>query len=251
MPQISKSYGYKIIDVHCHIGKGIDYELNIEDMLSEMKQNGVSQSVIAPVDSEIVIQNKEGNKRIAKIKKKHPDEILGWAVANPWYKHKAIDILKEAYELGLDGLKFHPQLQGVMINSKMVYPLIEFAERVNWPVYFHTGTPISSMPLQLANLAGRFPKVIFIMGHLAFSDFWYDVPAALKLSPNMLAETSHTVPGFIKNVITAGEMDRLIFGSDSPICSLRGEIAKIKGLKLKTKDEEAIFSRTIKKVLRK
>ena len=57
-------------------------------------------------------------------------------------------------------------------------------------VYAHTGTPITAEPFQLAELARTFPDVPMVMGHMGYTDFWYDaVPAALQ-SENIYLETS-------------------------------------------------------------
>ncbi|MCK4400716.1 amidohydrolase family protein [bacterium] len=240
-----------IIDAHCQIGKGRFYDVSSKDLIKEMRICRIEKAFICPGETEIASDCNSANEKMANIKKDFPDKSRAWAVANPWTGKNAVKTLKTAKQLGLDGLKLHPKVQGYNLSDRMLYPLIEFALDVNWPIYADTGTPICSEPMQLVELAEKFPKAKFIMGHIAFADFWYDVVEAMKRSDNIWAETSHHGSGMLKAVVSEISSDKLIFGSDFPIGNIEVELGKVKNLDLFDKDLEKVLFHNIEGLMDK
>lgn len=239
-----------IIDAHCHVGEGLEYSFSPEELLSQMDSNDVEKAVIVPTDKYFAVYNREGNNYVLSLAKKHPDRFLPMATANPWYGDKAIEELSRSFAKGAVGLYLHPFLQGFRITDKVVYLLIELAGELKKPVYFHTGTPISCMPYQLTELAMQFPQVNFIMGHMAYSDFWYEVENAANPVKNIFLETSVHCPSFIELMVRKIGADRIMYGSDAPKCFMDLEIEKIMKYVPENEDREHIFNKTIKKVFK-
>ncbi len=239
-----------IIDAHCHVGEGVGYSLSPEKLLSQMNSNNVGKAVIVPTDKYLAVYNREGNDYVLSLAKKHPDRFYPMAAANPWYGGKALEELRRSFGEGAVGLKLHPFLQGFRITDEVVYPLIELADELEKPVYFHTGTPISSMPYQLTEVAMRFPKVNFIMGHMAYSDFWNDVENAVNAVKNIFLEISIYYPFLIELMVRRVGADKIMYGSDVPKCFMNLEIEKIMRYVPKNEDREYIFSKTIKNVIK-
>jgi len=212
----------RIIDASCTIEAS-----GVKSLLKEMDRHGVERAVIGPAKNFIAVQNKRGNSYVAKAVRRHPDRLTGFAVASPWYGSKAVTGLQRAFDLGLAGLKIYPAIQGFILTDPQIFPLIEFADKARWPVYCVTGTPICAMPLQLAELAERYPRVNFIMGHGGFCDFWNDIPDALARCPNLYIETAYILPSQITAWITEAGIRKFVFGSDHPFSSLGLELKKI------------------------
>lgn len=213
-----------IIDCHSHVGIGHEYRQTAEALLGEMDRYGVDRTVICPVDRCIAVDNREGNDTVLAAVQDYPDRFYAFATANPWYGERATAELRRAVARGAAGIKLHPALQGFVLCDDLVYPLIELAQELELPVFFHTGTPAYSQPLQLSELAQRFPGVTFIMGHMGSTDFWLDaIPAAL-LSENIYLDTSWSLPDKVTRAIAAVGPDRLLFGTDSPLSSYRLEM---------------------------
>jgi len=240
-----------IIDSHCHIGRGRFYDVSNEDLIKEMRICRIEKAFICPGETEIASDCNSANKKMANVKKDFPNKFRAWAIANPWTGKNAIKTLKTAKKLGLDGLKLHPKLQGYNLSDRMLYPLMEFALDANWPIYTHTGTPICSEPMQLVELAEKFPKAKFIMGHAGFADFWYDVVEAMKRSDNIWAETSHAPSGILETVVSEISPDKLVFGSDFPVGNIEVELEKVKNLCLPDKDLEKVLCRNIERLIEK
>ena len=204
----------RIIDGHCHVGRGFEKRLDPQRLLELMDRNGVEKTVICPLEQYIAVYNEEGNAYIARLVEKHPDRFIGFASVNPWYLEKGERLLRRAFDSGLRGLKLHPKLQGFMLCADVVKPLLRIAEEYRAPVYFHTGTMVLAEPFQLRELALAFPGVNFIMGHSGNTDFWTDVPYAVRGVENLYLETSHNLSS--AGLIAAAGEDRGIFGSNMP-----------------------------------
>lgn len=224
-----------IIDAHCHLGQDREKQASLSELLLTMDEAGVDRAVVCPVDREITIFNREGNERIPAAVNVHPDRLIGFAVANPWYGEAAVQELRRALDSGLKGVKLHPRLQGFLLNDELVYPLLEVAQERGVPVYFHTGTATTALPFQLGDLAGQFPEITFIMGHMGHSDYWYDALPVARHWPNIYFETSHMMPSVIDMFIAEMGYDRLLFGSNFPVSNMRLELEKVRMLQL---DEE-------------
>ena len=229
----------KIIDGNGTLEKG-----GLKALLDEMDRNGVERAVIGPARSFAAVANRAGNTYIAAAVRSHPDRFIGFAAASPWYGKKAVDELERARGLGLAGLKIFPAVQGFILTDPLIFPLMDFAGKADWPVWCATGTPVCAMPLQLAELAETYPRVRFMMGYGGFCDFWNDIADALQRCPNLWIETSYILPSQITAWIESCGVSKFVFGSDRPFSSLSLELMKI-GLLRETIDRNAILGRNI------
>lgn len=239
-----------LIDSHCHIGKGRRCALPAEDLIREMDANGVAMAIVVTLDEYIAVRNRQGNDYVLSEVANRPDRLFAMATVNPWYGQDAMKELRRAFDAGAIGLKLHPLLQGFKITDDIVYPLVELAGEYGKPVYFHTGTPICAMPFQLTELAMRFPDVTFVMGHMAFSDFWYEVTEATNAVDNIYLETSGHWPSFIVEKAAQVGSGRIMFGSDLPKHSIGLEIEKINRYIVAEEDRNNIFCHTAKRVFK-
>src|SRR5512139_3747618 len=142
----------RIFDAHCHLGQGLDYSITAETLLKEMDACGVERAVIVPADRQIAVANREGNDAVLEARRRYPDRLVAFCTANPWFGEAAVEEVRRAFEAGAAGLKLHPVLQGFHIIDPVARPVVEAAVARRKPVYFHTGTPVSSSPFQLSEL---------------------------------------------------------------------------------------------------
>lgn len=220
-------HGHLLIDAHCHVGECVHYRLTPESLLAAMDRVGIDRAVLVPADGHIAVDNIAGNDLVLRAVERWPDRFWGFATVNPWYGARAVAELHRAVAAGLLGVKLHPILQGFLLCDPLVYPVVETAIELDVPVFFHTGTPVNALPLQLSELAQSYPEGRFIMGHLGNPDFWLDVTEAFRQAPNLWGEISPNLPTAVKRVVDAGYADRLLFGSDTPHTDLSLEVGKI------------------------
>jgi predicted TIM-barrel fold metal-dependent hydrolase len=80
-----------------------------------------------------------------------------------------------------------------------------------------------------------------VMGHMGFTDFWYDaVPAALQ-SDNIYLETSLIDIMNIKTAIDKVGSQRILFGSDYPESDLSLEVEKMAMLEIPDEQRRRIM----------
>ena len=213
-----------VVDCHCHVGIGYEYQQTPAELLSEMDKYGVDRAVICPVDKYIPVDNRLGNDTVLKAARAHPERFYAFATASPWYGERAVEELSRALDEGARGIKLHPSLQGFLLCDELVHPLVAVAEDRSVPVFFHTGTPPFSQPMQLAELALRFPQVNFIMGHMGSTDLWLDAIPAAEQAANIYLDTSWSLPAKVTRAVESVGAERVLFGTDSPLSTLRVEI---------------------------
>ena len=179
-----------VVDAHCHISQDSRKSQTASQLIENMDTQGVSMSVIVPVEEHLAVYNEEGNAFIWEQVQKFPSRLIGFGVANPWYGKAGVNLLERYLGMGFRGIKFHPAIQGFQLNEPIIFPFAELAIRHNAPMFFHTGTPVSAIPFQLYELATRYPEGRFIMGHSGYSDYWNDVPFIAARTKNIWFDTS-------------------------------------------------------------
>lgn len=238
-----------VVDGHCHLGIGHDYQQTEAELFREMDLYKVDRAVICPVDRYIAVDNQEGNDFVLQAVRRHPERLYAFATANPWYGQRAVDELRRALDEGARGIKLNPALQGFLLCDDLVYPIVELAQDRNIPLYFHTGTPAYALPTQLSELAMRFPDVKFIMGHMGSTDFKLEAVAAAKMSQNIYLETSWILPNLVIRAVREVGADRVIFGSDSPLSTLRLEMGIRQATKLEDSDRDMVMGGSLLRLL--
>ncbi len=222
--------------------------LNADAVLAAMDREGIACSVVAPPDAQAAVHNAEGHAALRALAAAHPGRFAWLAAANPWYGDQALDLLDAAFEAGARGLFLNPARQGFLLTEPVLRPLLDLCARRGKPVYSITGWPVCAEPLQLAELARCYPGLPFVMGRAGYSDFWYDLEAALRQTPNLLLETSCTTPGLIRTALDAVGPDRLLFGSGTPVSSLGAERHKIEWLNLSDAERAAVMETNARRV---
>ncbi len=238
------------IDAHVFIGKGKHLQLSVDDLLHRMDDADVSMAVVSPVDHYIAVNNTEGNDLVINAIKTHPDRLIGRAVANPWYGEKAVKELERAFSEGLSGLMLHTPYQGFRLSDHIVDPLLNVAEKYQAPVYAHTGTAGLAEPLHVIELARRFPKLNFIMGHSGSSDYSEDVVFAKGFLDNVWLETSRNGPANFNMFKIHGLTHRIVFGSSAPEYIPKIEIETLCDVFTEAEDQAKVLSENIREAYR-
>jgi predicted TIM-barrel fold metal-dependent hydrolase len=102
----------------------------------------------------------------------------------------------------------------------------------------------------LTALARRFPEGKFIMGHMGYSDFWYDATPAAQSSDNVWLETSLIDPDMILNGLASLGAARFLFGSCAPYSSVQVELEKISTLPINERDRSLVLGGNARELLK-
>ena len=161
------------------------------------------------------------------------------------------------------GLKFYPGYNEIALNDPRHDPYFDLAGQFDVPVVIHTGELSGhrgllkySHPLNVDELACRFPKVRFVMAH--YGNPWIvDATAVAMKNPNVyldlsgLAEGNFTAEGFCAKfrghleqlrtwLAYLNDWDKVMYGSDWPLVNIPAYIEVIRSL-IPEENQDAVF----------
>lgn len=142
--------------------------------------------------------------------------------------------LDRATDIGLSGIKIHPDIQGVNIDDDRLMELYYLAEG-KLPVYFHIGDDRPeyqfSSPDKLVNILKQFPRLQVVAAHLGGYKAWEDSLPLLAHRENVWYDTSSALwamsTEYAKDVVTCLGIERLMFGTDYPVKTTDEELERL------------------------
>ncbi|HUT59999.1 MAG TPA: amidohydrolase family protein [Phycisphaerae bacterium] len=199
--------------------------LSAREMIRQMDEAGIAQSIIYAVDAPIVYAS---NEYVHRLCERYGDRLIGFASVNPM-RSGAVEKFQRAIEdLSLRGLKLHPPLQRFFPNDESVFPLYEKAAELNVPVVFHVGTtPFGSLcrlahanPLLIDDVAVAFPSLRIMLTHLG--TLWHhEAFMVVEKNPNVYIDTAaylYEIPEILtRDTVERIGRDKVIFGTDYPM----------------------------------
>jgi predicted TIM-barrel fold metal-dependent hydrolase len=237
-----------IIDALTHISTGPDDVIGwgprflAEDLLALMdtprkvlgQVTCVERSVVFPALGLTVptstLTFEEQHAYVAESVAKYPDRLIGGIALHPrlWNDRVADVVRKMVHSGGFKMIYIHPSLHKFWLpiktpsesagSRKLLYPIFEAARDLNLPIYIHTGEQPYALPATADFIAGAFPDVKIILGHLGTQGELYTIEALLvaERHPNVFLETSWAMPHMIIEAVHEAGAHRLIFGSNTP-----------------------------------
>jgi predicted TIM-barrel fold metal-dependent hydrolase len=173
--------------------------------------------------------------------------------------HQDCDVseVEHILELGLKGVKIHPDFQKTAIDDPKFFKLYE-AIQGRLPILIHMGDDRFdySHPARLANVLQTFPDLQVIAAHLGGYQLW-DV-ALEKLARfvqygNLKFDECSSLailpPEKARDIIRTYGTENVFFGVDFPMWSHQDERMRLESLGFSTTELEQIYSRNIIKFL--
>jgi predicted TIM-barrel fold metal-dependent hydrolase len=154
-----------VIDAHNHIGGYyVDFSIPFndnKDYIAQMDRLGIDKICAfsyAGLNSEFTY----GNNLVAKAVKEYPDRIIGFTALNFNYPKEWIAELERCRKMGLTkGIKLPGLYQGKTTKEAKLDPVYKYAENYGMVIINHDW----GSPEFLDELAEKYPKACFIMGH--------------------------------------------------------------------------------------
>ncbi len=161
------------------------------------------------------------------------------------------DELRRIKELGLHGVKLHPEYQQFSLLEKRMESIWAGCEALGLPVLVHAGNDIGfpepghSCPSDFAELARRYPGLEIICAHMGGWRDWDQVERALA-GQRVYLDTSFSLPYMtdqaqFKRLILKHGVDRILYGTDSPWQNLQTGLNEILLLGLPKQQQEKIL----------
>lgn len=228
-----------------------------EQTIERFDEWGVDKGVILPIATK-PSQQRLLNDWVAE-QQRTSGRFLGFGAIHP-DAEDAFDELDKIVELGLHGVKLHPDYQGFLVEEKRLDPLYEEIERRGLPVIFHAGYDCMSPDLIHCSVQGalemisRHPHMKMIFAHMGGNYRWEEVYDSLAgVDGEVYFDTAFTSRGLsdelMEKIIKKHGADRIIFGSDCPWDSSLEIKNKILRLKLSDDEKENILGGNALKLL--
>lgn len=260
----------RIIDCHCHVYpptvaaravRGVadfyDRESSFGDGLAASvmdlwKARKVDHAVVFSVATKLS-QVEHINSFIAKAVEEGGGFFTGLGTVHPDVPDMA-KAVQDMLELGLKGVKLHPETQGCAVDDPRLLALYDACPE-DFPILIHTGDFRYDMsnPDRTARILKMFPHRTFIGAHFGGWSVWDEAVRTLHGFDNLYVDTSSTFfwmsdHSKVRDYIRSYGSEKVLFGSDFPMWDVKPEIDDLLALKLRDDEYENIFHRNAEKV---
>ena len=148
---------------------GIPYFLNgtIRDIKASMKEAGIDKSIVLPIATK-PSQTETINTWASSIQ---DESIVAFGSIHPEYKYWQEE-LKRIKQLGLKGIKFHNDYQGIFVDEEKMFPIYEEAFKLDLIMVFHAGLdiglsgPYHCTPDRLLKVVRAFSGAKIVAAHM-------------------------------------------------------------------------------------
>lgn len=221
----------------------------------KLNEWGVDKGVLLPIATK-PSQQTTINNWASEVQKEY-SEIIAFGSVHP----RAEDAIEELYrikELGLHGIKFHPDYQEFFIDDESVFKIYEKCGELKLPVIFHGGwDPLSpdlihTLPKSALYAHKSVPQMTMILAHLGGMFKWDDVEEYL-VGEDIYFDTAF-VGGRIKSeqyqrIIKNHGADKILLASDCPWQKPTVEVEYIEKLWLSKEEKDLIYYKNAEKLL--
>ncbi len=261
----------KIINAHCHIYpekiaskavKGIrdfyDLDMSLNGKTDDLIKNGSRVGVVHYLVHSVATTPKQVssiNEFISYEVKEHPDLFTGFGTLHPDSDDIEGDV-DYLLDLGLKGVKLHPDFQLFALNEERAFKLGEAINNADIPVLIHCGDfrYNYSNPEQLKPFLERFPNMTVIGAHFAGWSMWEDATKELAGTPNLYVDLSSSLyalsPETALELIHAYGSDRVLWGTDYPMWDAVSEMEYFNKIDLTQKERSQILYENASKLLK-
>lgn len=262
---------YSVIDAHCHVypdaiaeravaGTGNFYSVPFamdgteKTLRKAAAEAGIDHCLIQSVATS-PRQVKSINEFIARTAAEGEGLYTGLGTMHPDSQDMEGDVL-HLKELGLRGVKLHPDIQQFPLDDPRCMPFYEICSELGIPVLMHTGDKRYdySNPNRLIPVLRKFPKLTVIGAHLGGWSIWEEASDQLRDIPNLYYDCSSTFawigPEKAAKIIRKLGADRVMFGTDYPMWEPKLELEVFFRMNLSEDENKAVLSENAKRIFK-
>ena len=261
----------KVINSHCHIypekiaSKAVEgiknfYDLNMslngrtDDLIKDGSKVGVVHYLVHSVAT-TPKQVKSINEFISYEVKSHNGLFTGFGTLHPDSDDIEGDF-NYLCDLGLKGVKLHPDFQLFALNEKKAFDLGEVIAAGDVPLLIHCGDfrYNYSNPEQLIPFLDNFPELTVIGAHFAGWSMWEDATRQLSGRENLYVDLSSSL--YALSAETANELihaygtDKVLWGTDYPMWDSVSEMEYFNRIDLTDEERSMILYENAARLLK-
>lgn len=251
----------KIIDCHCHIypdkiadvaskatgefyGIDVAHHGKLSELLSLSNEANISHHIIFSVAT-TPKQVKSINNFICEAVKSGNGKFTGLGTLHPDSEDLEGD-LEQIINLGLKGVKLHPDIQKFKIDDYRCLKIYELCEG-RLPILLHTGDNRYdfSNPNRLKPILETYTDLTVIGAHFGGWSVWDEAADMLSGFENFMVDTSSSLSWLsndnVIRIINKYGTDKVMFGVDYPVFSPKVELEKVMNLPLSQDEKSKIL----------
>ena len=262
-----------IIDFHTHIfpdaiaeraisslekGAGLKAATDGTQMglLASMERAGVDLSVVLPVVTK-PSQFESVNAFAKTVNETCKGRLLSFGGIHPDcedYKKK-LDTIKD---LGLIGIKIHPDYQGVMIDDVRYMNIIEYANALGLIIVTHAGTdigfpePVHCLPDKMRNVLDTLKPEKMVLAHYGGWKQWemvYEYLAGEQVYLDTAFTFDYIESDMFMKIFEKHDKEKILFATDSPWSDAKKGVEYVKALPISDQEKEDILANNAKRLL--
>lgn len=261
--------GIYAIDSHCHIypekiaeravagtdnfyGLHSDYNGTADNLIARGTEAGIDHFIVQSVAT-TPKQVKSINEFIADSVRKSNGKFTGLGTLHPDSKDIRGDI-EHLTELGLKGVKLHPDIQAFKIDDYRCLKIYELCEQMHLPILMHTGDYRYdySNPNRMLPILEIYTSLTVVGAHLGGWSVWDDACEKLSGFENFYVDCSSSFKFMerskAKEIIRRYTAEKVLFGTDYPMWSYSDEIEYLLSLELDENEIMCIINSNAKKI---
>lgn len=262
-----------IVDCHVHLNNyhdqaAVELDEALDRLRAAMDESRVDYALI--LTSYLVTPQRPSAAQVVRAVEDDPRLGVVAGVSFLHYKQRDLRELADFLADGLvRGLKVYPGYEPFYPHDRRMQVVYDLAEEFEVPVMIHCGDTYSRMgklkyahPLEVDEVAVDHPNVKLVICHLG-NPWLVDTMEVLYKNENVYTDFSGLVPGEfseafedymeeqIKEVLLyAGQPNRILYGSDWPISSMKSYVAFVRQLQLPEEHRRAILGENARQLFR-
>ena len=224
----------------------------VDSLKALMKKDGVDKSVALAIAT-----NEKQQKAVNDfIKSQESDDIIPFGSVYPWAED-AIEELERIKEMGIKGIKFHPEYQQFFVDDEKMKPIYKKASQLGLIILFHAGedigypAPYHATPERLRT-AAKWIDSPMVCAHWGSANMGEDVLKYLCDIP-VYFDTAFGYASMPKpraqRILDKKGTDMILFGSDCPWHAPSWDMGMIETLSLSENEKEKIYHLNAEKLL--
>lgn len=251
-----------IVDAHIHIGYMANFYMpdnSLDKMIKIMDKCKIEIVCASHIAGLMTHHYEYAHSETMKAIKTFPGRIYGYAIFDPIFPEKSLDIVKRYMDMeGFIGVKIHPAGHRYPIDGKYYQPLWEYASENKVPILTHTwdATPQNTYPYELVppqvnaqpklvdSVAIRYPNIKIIMAHSGghYNGHLQAIEVVNK-HQNVFVDIAGEPIGFglIEWFVKEVGAQKILYGSDLNWLDPRAHIGRVLGARIELEEKEKIL----------